>query len=635
MKQIRNIGVKSMSFYSKSIEYKSSLSFLNPCSLLNIPACIFVLSFLYSISLSAQRPTRYNLKLQSIDQTVTFIKKQFEIQPSFSDSLSVRNELNNILLQLYANAYLEASIDSIYRFEKTFFAKIFIGKKYEWASLKNGNVESAFLEQIGFRKRLYQNKDFYYKEVLKLQKSLLTYAENNGYPFAEVGLKNIRIKEGKVAAQLFMKKNRLIIIDGIKIKGVIKISPQYLENYLGFKNGDLYDKSKIDKVLQRIRELPFVQQEGKGLTITFKGNKATINLFLKKKKVSRFDFLVGVLPRTNNSASPSQRNFLITGTFNADMQNQFGLGERIFAEFQQLAPGTQELELQFTYPYILNFPFGVDFKFDLYKKDSSFLQVESDFGVQYLLEGGNYLKVLWNTRRTNLLTINESQIIAAKKLPEELDLTNSVFGLEYNLQKLDYRFNPRKGWGTLLRVGAGFKRIKENNTILGLETSDPNFTFQSLYDSLTLRTFQYQLEGKVEKYFPVFKRSTIKSSVTSGWIISQSPIFRNEQFRLGGNRLLRGFDEESIFTTNYVIGTLEYRLLIGQNSFLFAFGDYGYVENITIDSREYDSPVGIGAGITFETGIGVFAFSLAVGKQRGNPFDFRSVKSHFGYVSYF
>ena len=193
MKQIRNIGVKSMSFYSKSIEYKSSLSFLNPCSLLNIPACIFVLSFLYSISLSAQRPTRYNLKLQSIDQTVTFIKKQFEIQPSFSDSLSVRNELNNILLQLYANAYLEASIDSIYRFEKTFFAKIFIGKKYEWASLENGNVESAFLEQIGFRKRLYQNKDFYYKEVLKLQKSLLTYAENNGYPFAEVGLKNIKI----------------------------------------------------------------------------------------------------------------------------------------------------------------------------------------------------------------------------------------------------------------------------------------------------------------------------------------------------------------------------------------------------------------------------------------------------------
>ena len=628
MKKIGNIEHRIA-----TVERRHILSLLQYCDI----RYLFLFNCLiFSINLSAQIPTRYNLKLQPIDQPDSFVKNQIEIQPSFLDSLAVRNELANILLQLHAKAYLEASIDSIYRFEKTFFAQIFIGKKYEWASLENGNVEPAFLEQIGFRKRLYQkNKDFYYQEVLKLQESLLAYAENNGYPFAEVGLKNIVIKEGKVEAQLFMKKNRLITIEGVEIKGEVKISARYLENYLGVKKGDLYDKSKIQKIRQRIRELPFVQ-EAKDLTITFKGDKATINLFLKKKKASRFDFLVGVLPRTNNtSPGTSQRNFLITGTFNADMHNQFGLGERIFAEFQQLSPGTQELELQFAYPYILNFPFGVDFKFDLYKKDSTFLQIESDFGIQYLLEGGNYLKAFWNTQTTNLLTVNESQIIASKKLPTELDLTNSVFGLEYNLQKLDYRFNPRKGWGTLLRAGAGFKRIKENNTILGLETSDPNFTFQSLYDSLTLRTFQYQLEGKIEKYFPVFKRSTIKGSITSGWVISESPIYRNEQFRLGGNRLLRGFDEESIFTTNYVIGTLEYRLLIGQNSFLFAFGDYGYTENLTADTREYDTPIGVGAGITFETKIGVFAFSLAVGKQKDNPFDFRSVKSHFGYVSYF
>ncbi len=635
MKKEENIEYQTRINDFRSIEHTSSSYFSNPCSIFDIRYSISLLFILLCFNLSAQTPARYNLKLQPIDQTEAFINDQIEIQPSFSDSLSVRNELANILLQLHAKAYLEASIDSIYRFEKTFFALIFIGQKYEWASLENGNVEPAFLEQIGFRKRLYQNKEFYYQEVLKLQKSLLAYAENNGYPFAEVGLENIKIKEGKVAAQLFMKKNRLIIIDKIKITGEAKISARYLENYLGFRKGDLYDKSKIQKIRQRIRELAFIQ-EAKDLTITFKGDQATINLFLKKKKASRFDFLVGVLPRTNNtSPGTSQRNFLITGTFNADMHNQFGIGERIFAEFQQLSPGTQELELQFAYPYILNFPFGVDFKFDLYKKDSTFLNIESDFGIQYLLEGGNYLKAFWNTHTTNLLTVNEAQIIASKKLPADLDITNSVFGLEYNLQNLDYRFNPRKGWGTLIRVGAGFKRIKENNSIIGLETADPDFTFQSLYDSLTLRTFQYQLEGKIAKYFPVFKRSTIKGAITTGWIISQSPVFRNEQFRLGGNRLLRGFDEESIFTTNYVIGTLEYRLLIGQNSFLFAFGDYGYVENLTIDSREYDSPIGVGAGITFETKVGVFAFSLAVGKQKNNPFDFQSVKSHFGYVSYF
>ncbi|MEM6964165.1 MAG: ShlB/FhaC/HecB family hemolysin secretion/activation protein [Bacteroidota bacterium] len=356
---------------------------------------------------------------------------------------------------------------------------------------------------------------------------------------------------------------------------------------------------------------------------------------MRKKNASRFDFLVGVLPRSNVSPNSGQRNFLITGTFNADMQNQFGVGERLFAEFQQLSPATQQLELHFAYPYILNFPFGIDFKFDLYKQDSSYLQVQSDFGIQYLLEGGNYLKAFWNNQTTNLLTVNESQIIAARRLPADLDVTNSIFGLEYNLQKLDYRFNPRKGWGTVLRAGAGFKRIRENNTILGLQTSDPDFTFQSLYDSLTLRTFQYQLQGRLDKYFPVLQRSTLKASLRAGWIISPNAIFRNEQFRIGGNQILRGFDEESIFTTNYAIGTLEYRLLIGQNSYFFVFGDYGYIEDVTKDTRFFDNPVGVGGGITFETNIGVFGFSLAVGRRRELPFDFRSVKTHFGYVSYF
>lgn len=613
----------------KLFYYSVRKEFLQGCTKLLLLVCGIII-----FSTSGLSQVRYELKLDPIDQPANFFKENIEIAPSYSDSLSVRNELSNVLLQLHGQAYLEASVDSLYRFENTFHALIFVGKKYEWASLTNGNVEPAFLEQVGFRERLYEGKDFYYREVLKLQESLLTYAENNGYPFAEVRLGNLKIQNGKIAAQLFMKKNKLITIKGVEIKGDAKISKRYLENYLGFKNGSLYDKEKIKNIRQRIRELPFVQEE-KDLTITFKADKATINLFLKKKRASRFDFLVGVLPRSNVTPNSGERNFLITGTFNADMHNQFGVGERIFAEFQQLSPGTQELELQFTYPYILNFPFGIDFKFDLFKKDSSFLQIESDFGIQYLLEGGNYLKAFWNNRTTNLLTVNEAQIIASRKLPNELDLKNSVFGLEYNLQKLDYRFNPRRGWGALLRAGAGFKRIKENNTIISLESSDPNFSFQSLYDSLTLRTFQYQLKGHVEKYFPLFKRSTLKASVRSGWIISPSSIYRNEQFRIGGNQLLRGFDEESIFTTNYVVGTLEYRLLIGQNSFFFVFTDYGYTEDVTEDTRNFDTPLGLGGGLTFETRVGVFGISLAVGKQQNNPFDFRNVKTHFGYVSYF
>ena len=318
------------------------------------------------------------------------------------------------------------------------------------------------------------------------------------------------------------------------------------------------------------------------------------------------------------------------------MHNQFGLGERIFIEFEQLRPETQDLELQFAYPYILNLPFGIDTKFNLYKRDTSYIDVISDLGIQYLFEGGNYLKAFWNRTSTNILNVNEGAILQSRRLPASLDVSNSTFGLEYNLQKLDYRYNPRKGWSLLVRGGAGLKQIKKNNTILNLEDpQDLEYRFESLYDSLNLNTFQYKFSSQIDGYLPVFSNGVIKSGVRLGGILSESAIYQNEQFRLGGNRIMRGYDEETIFATRYAVFTLEYRLLLGQNSYLYTFSDYGYIVNKTSALNRIERPLGLGAGITFETGIGIFGFSLALGRLSDKSFDFRNTKTHFGYVSYF
>ena len=71
-------------------------------------------------------------------------------------------------------------------------------------------------------------------------------------------------------------------------------------------------------------------------------------------------------------------------------------------------------------------------------------------------------------------------------------------------------------------------------------------------------------------FLPVFTRSTIMGRVRSRWLISKEDVYRNEQFRLGGNRILRGFDEESIFATFYTVSTVEFRLLLDQNSYFFS-----------------------------------------------------------------
>ena len=578
---------------------------------------------------------RFTLQLKPLDKDAAFIKKRVSYQNRLADSLAAVTTLQRVILQLHEQSYLEASVDVLERRDTVFLAYLNIGDPYEWAFLKNGNVEEAFLSQVGFRERLYSDKPFNHREVVELQESLLKYAENNGFPFASVWLDSIEVVDSKISAQLFMQKNRLVLIDTINIIGDAKISAAYLENYLGLKEDNYYNKNRILKIRNRIREVPFLEEKSDA-TVTFAGEKATINLFLENKKASRFDFLFGFLPTNNTTqvpGAPTAKSFQLTATVNADLRNQFGLGERIFIEFEQLRPETQRLDLQFEYPYIFKLPFGVDTRFYLYKRDSSYIDVDFNIGLQYLFEGGNYLKLFWNQVSTTLLTVDTQTIINTKMLPPNLDVSNSIIGVEYNMQKLDYRYNPRKGWSVLLRGGNGIKVIKKNTTILGI--SDEDFNYASLYDSISLRSYQYSGSGKLAGYLPLFVRGVVMGRLQFGGIFGKQPIYRNEQFRIGGSRVMRGYNEESIFATRFAVFTLEYRFVIGQNSYLYTFGDYGYIENITPDIMRYEHPLGFGAGITFETKVGIFGFSLALGRLSDNTFDFRNVKSHFGYINVF
>jgi outer membrane translocation and assembly module TamA len=98
---------------------------------------------------------------------------------------------------------------------------------------------------------------------------------------------------------------------------------------------------------------------------------------------------------------------------------------------------------------------------------------------------------------------------------------------------------------------------------------------------------------------------------------------------------LRGFDEESILASVYTTGSLEYRYLVGLNSFLFSFVDGGWAKNDVPGYSINNVYLGIGVGLAFETKAGIFNMSYAVGKQNSDPFQFRQAKIHLGYVNFF
>ncbi len=627
---------KSYVYHDMRFSQKFAIHPVGKQNLPNLAILLPFVCFLFLVKTNAQVTTY--LRLLPLDTDSSFVQKNVKYATAFADSSLIFNELKNITTQLQAQSYLEASIDSTVRQDSILTAWLHVGPAYEWASIANGNVPTDFLDRSGFRPKLYNGKPLRFTEIQKMQERLLRQAENNGFPFAKVRLDSMtwvtpnlksdflnltsEVKTTQIEAKLYLDKGSLVLFDSLTVEGDAKISKNYLRQYLGIHEGEPYSRQRVLKIRQRVKELPFLQEK-KNALVTFRDGSANVQLFLEKKKASRFDFLLGVLPDN----SRLEQKLLITGTFNAELQNQFGLGERIYAAFERLRPQTQRLEVAFTYPYILQLPFGVDLKFNQYRRDSTYTDVIGEFGLQYLFEGGNYLKAFWNSTSSNLLVV-DTVAIKQGRFPNQLDVRNRAFGLEASWQSLDYRFNPRRGWVAVAKGSAGIRKIERNQAIIQVS--------ESFYDTLPERSFRFILDGRLERFLPIMQRSTVKLAARGGAIISEDKIYQNEQFRIGGNRLLRGFDEESVFATLYGVFTLEYRLLVGQNSYFYAFGDYGYVEDRRIGKpNQFDNLLGFGSGLTFETGAGVFGISLALGRLDGNPLDFRNPKVHFGYVSVF
>ena len=112
-------------------------------------------------------------------------------------------------------------------------------------------------------------------------------------------------------------------------------------------------------------------------------------------------------------------------------------------------------------------------------------------------------------------------------------------------------------------------------------------------------------------------------------------MFQNELFRIGGLKTLKGFDEQSIFAETFLIGNLDLKYMVAENSSFLVFYNSAFVKNSLATTFQNDFPKGFGAGMNIESNAGVFSLYYAVGSQKNNPILLNSARIHFGFVNYF
>jgi outer membrane protein assembly factor BamA len=567
------------------------------------------------------------VNLMTIDKERLPLQFRKYEKPFFADELSLKS--NQLKMDLLSAGYATASIDSAFIRKDTAYLYVFLGDQYTITEIGFSDSSQAIMESVGLKKKWTQGNVLSANYLSGIQEGLIGKLEQNGYPYASVGFSNATMESTNLKLDLEIDTGPLMVFDTIHNLNQAGISKAYLSTYLGIKKGKRYDELLLKNMDARLAELPFLQLQSPSRVWFSSDNEAHVQVFLEDRKVSKFDFLIGVLPNNTNSGK-----VLITGEAGISLWNLFGNGEKIEVGWKRLQPQSQELNVYFDYPYILASSFGADVRFQLDKQDTSFLNLDWAIGLQYLMKGRDRIKIVLHNTQTFLQTADTSFIRSTNKLPPILDQTTLLSGIDAYFEQLDYVYNPSKGWEFGASVTAGLKKIKRNSAILQLDLTDEGITTAQLYDSLALKSAKLQFQWLGNYYLGFAKRQVLKIGLQGGAIYNKD-ILTNELLRIGGTENIRGFDEASIFTSFYNITTLEYRYLLDKNAFLSLFFDWAYTESRLKESFSNDFPFGFGLGLNFETKAGIFGVSYALGRQNGNPIDFRSSKVHFGYVNIF
>jgi outer membrane protein assembly factor BamA len=567
---------------------------------------IISMIFFYFLPFVSEAQNPYTLQIIRLDGK----KLNCRYEKKFISRTGRDNEILNVVDYLHTKAFLEASCDSISPDTLKTIAYVFQGPKYVLNDLKIDSSSMKYLDLAGFKPTKFRSMAFSEKNIHELTESLLIWFEDHGYPFAKVSLDSFSLNNGEVSAEIRAETGNRIMIDSLVRKGNIRISRNYIYRYLGIRGGSIYDESKIARIQKRLQELPFATV-AKSFEVAFWEDKAKVYLYLNKKKASSFSGIIGILP---NSLVPGK--VLINGDVKLRLLNSFAQGELIDLNWRSLEKGTQDLKVKLNYPYIFTTPFGVDYEFYLYKKDTSYLTLNHKVGLQLLFSSYNYIQVFADIFRSNI--ISAEGLENATVLPDYADISKTLYGLEFYRENLDYRLNPRKGFRIDASAAGGLKKIRENDQVNPV-----------LYDSLDLKSGQFQAKLDAGWFIPVYRKHVILLGLKGSYIWSDV-LFNNELFRFGGLNSLKGFDEESLRANLFGIFLFEYRFLFERNSYLALFWNGAYLERKTHNESASDRPYGFGAGISFDTKVGIFSLYYALGSQNGNPIYFKQSKIHFG-----
>ncbi|PSG91701.1 BamA/TamA family outer membrane protein [Aurantibacter aestuarii] len=516
---------------------------------------------------------------------------------SVSDSITKEINKNDRKLEdvLYKKGFLNYTIiDSIIKgLQKNYIIKYNDRIKYLELTKDSLSNSQEFIKKFNTNENFYLIPFSNIEEVLeKISESIKT----SGFLFTEVYLGEIKLKNKSTITAVLNISNqeRKRQLDKIILKGYEKFPKGFLKNYLKYKLNKNINLKEIETKSERVLDLEFVE-EIKSPELLFTRDSTTLYLYLKKKFSNSFDGFIGF----NTDEETKKLN--INGYLNLVLLNNLNYGERLEIKYKSDESEQKNFEATLDLPYLFSSPIGIEARLNIFNRDSVFTLSTTELKTYYLINQKFKTSLSYESTNSSNLSSNESFFV------EDYDAQYITTAFEYRKRNLN-------------------SRILNTKTSIYLKLKNGN------RNTIDRKTKQNGIELKLQQLFNLNDRNKIITKLESSKLFSNNYLI-NELYRFGGNKSIRGFNENSLEADFYNIIGIEYHYLLSPALSINSITDLGYLENTLLNTKT--QIYGFGFGLSALTKAGVLKMNFANGKTKNDEFKFSNTKVHLSLNAFF
>ena len=527
------------------------------------------------------------LKLTSKDQNEASILEKIDYVKKHKDTATINLEINKISDYLKNLGYFTNTVNTIEKVSTTYIVQFSLNTKINIALIKVNSNSKIYLEEF---KITNNTVTIPVKKIQTTLNKISNRLDKEGKSFSKVQLKNINIKNKTLFAELSIIHSKERIINNIVIRGYENFPKSYLKNYFNISENSVFNQFKVAEINEASKNLRFVSII-KPPEVLFTKDSTSLFLYFKKKQHNSFDGIISFTSKENGK-------ILFNGNVDLKFNNLFDKGEQFELFWNSIGEERQELKLISKIPYIFNSKFTPQISFSIYKQDSTFLNTKFDSKLFYTIAPKVKLAVTYNSESSeNLNKINRNNLET---------FNNHFLGLHFNysIAKNDFFFNNL--FSLAINPSFGSRKTSQENSN------------------------QFKLETSASYLWSInFRNSIFIKNSTS--FLNSNNYLDNELFRVGGANTIRGFNEQSIFTSSFSYFNVEYRFLTSEKSYLYTITDFGKFKT----TQNSENLFSLGLGYLFTARKAQINLSTAIGRNSSQNFDLNKSRLSISWINFF